>query len=127
MPPWTPATKFAAPPRRMVKHAQLLLRDLDGHTRVLAFDRVPSVSCAEVVTAAAAALGLPRDAVRLVAGTALLHSRSAADQLLVAHDGALPACTLVLPLAGGKVRCGDTLSSAHAAPCALLLTCPPAP
>jgi hypothetical protein len=88
----------------MVKHAQLLLRDLDGRTRVLAFGRVPAVSCSDVVTAAASTCGLPRDAVRLVAGTAVLHSRLAPNQLLVAHDGALPACTLVLPLAGGKVR-----------------------
>ena len=103
-------------------HAQLLLRDLEGRTRVLDLGvGRASVPCSELFAAASAATGLPLSAVRLATGTRQL--RCGAEELAVV-DGLLPSCTLVLPLCGGKVRaqCCQPARLARAATLAQPLT-----
>jgi hypothetical protein len=84
--------------------SQLLLRDLDGRTRVLRFQgngASGSVACEEVLRVAGAACALPRGAFRLVTGTREVAGEGA---LTCDAHGLLPSCTVLLRLLGGKVR-----------------------
>ncbi len=84
--------------------SQLLLRDLDGRTRVLRFAGSRAgggVACDEVLRAAGAACALPRGAFRLVTGTREVTGEGA---LACDAHGLLPSCTVLLRLLGGKVR-----------------------
>ena len=85
----------------MVARAQLLLRDLDGRTRVLDLGPRESVPATDVFSAVAAACRLPPAAFRLATGSRVLCRDSGA---LRAVNGLLPTCSVVLSLCGGKVR-----------------------
>ena len=90
--------------------SQLLLRGLDGRTRVLRFPRAERVACADVLHAAAAACALPPGGFRLVTGAAEVTPHGA--PLRVDAHGLLPSCTVLLRLCGGKGGFGANLRGA---------------
>ncbi len=81
--------------------AQLLLRGLDGRTRVLRFPGREAVPVADVLAAASAACALPLGSFRLATGARALSARGT---LPCDAHGALPSCTVLLSLLGGKAR-----------------------
>ncbi len=80
--------------------SQLLLRGLDGRTRVLRFDG-RCVAGSAVLAAAGAACALPAGAFRVVTGASEVTPHAS---LCCDAAGLLPSATVLLRLRGGKVR-----------------------